>query len=507
MQINRCTYALAVCSLALVVLAGCATMGAAVLPEDRALPPAETAFWRHVSDAHPDDWYHVLNQGDEALAWRLRAIDSATASIDMETFLWMPDQTGQQVLARLLAAADRGVRVRILLDDSFTMHQDLALHAIDAHPRIDIRIYNPFRHRPDNVVLRQLFNLGEFSRINHRMHNKALVVDGRAAIVSGRNIADEYFGFDHRFNFRDMELLTAGKGVRGVVRHFDQFWNSGWSFPIHQIIKPPGGAPDLNAIRHSLAAKPGPVPARDTAALEAAWISVAKSGHPGVSVFHSDNPPRENPAAAVEAPVQLAAVLMKLIDGASREVVLVSAYLIPTPELEAAIERARKRGVQVRMLTNSLRSNNHLSAHSAYANHIGRLVSQGVALHEMHAMAADRSRYMQSPVQDKRLGLHAKILIIDDTHAYVGSCNLDPRSLKLNTEVGLVIRSAPLNRALRQMLATDFEPRNAWAVKLSAEGKLQWHGNGVIHDAPPADSVMQRLEDWFLGLLPIEEQM
>jgi putative cardiolipin synthase len=140
---NRCKLVQLLSSLAMLGLAGCAAMRPAVLPEERALPAAETAFWRPIANAHPGDWYHVLNRGDEALDWRLRAIDSATVSLDMETFLWKPDQSGRQVLVRLLAAADRGVRVRLLLDDAFTMHEDLALHAIDRHPNIEVRIYNP----------------------------------------------------------------------------------------------------------------------------------------------------------------------------------------------------------------------------------------------------------------------------------------------------------------------------------------------------------------------------
>ena len=242
-SINRTTHVLLLCCLVVFGLAGCATLGPDVLPEEDALPAADTNFWHHIVNAHPGDWYHVLNRGEDALEWRLRAIDSATDSVDMETFLWKPDRSGLQVLAGLLAAADRGVRVRVMLDDSFTMHEDLALHAIDEHPNIECRIYNPYRHRRDNVLLRQLFNLGDFSRVNHRMHNKALVVDGQAAIIGGRNIGDEYFGYDEAFNFRDMEVLTVGAGVQEVVRHFNKYWNSGWAFPVHQIIKPQDGAP------------------------------------------------------------------------------------------------------------------------------------------------------------------------------------------------------------------------------------------------------------------------
>ncbi len=489
------------------ILAGCASLNPVSLPEEQAEPRAETDFWRRTAEVRPGDWYQVLNTGEEALEWRLRAIDSATVSIDMETFLWKPDRSGAQVLARLLAAADRGVQVRILLDDSFTMHADLALHAMDEHPNIEFRIYNPYVHRQDDAVLRQLFNLGDFSRLNHRMHNKALAVDGQAAIIGGRNIGDEYFGYDENFNFRDMELLTFGAGVESVVRHFDNYWNSGWAFPVRDLVHPSSGAPGLKQARVLIDKEAGPVPEPDSAGIQSRWIEAARYGHPGTSVFYSDAPAREDPAAVTEAPNQLARTLRELIDAATAEVILVSAYLIPTPELEAAVERAEKRGVQVRILTNSLRSNNHLAAHSAYRGHIRRLVSHGADLHEVRAEAADRPRYMQEPVGGKRLGLHAKMLVIDQTRVYVGSCNLDPRSLMLNTEVGLVVDSRSLNQALRDATAADFEPRNAWAVKLSEAGRLQWHGEGGVLDEPPSDSSVQALEDWFLGLLPIDQQM
>ena len=295
--------------------------------------------------------------------------------------------------------------------------------------------------------------------------------------------------------------------MEGVVRHFDSYWNSGWAFPVRDLVHLRSDAPGLKDARVFIDSQTGSVSAPDSAGLQSRWIEAARNGHPGMSVFYSDAPAQEDPAAESEAPNQLAAALLELIDAATSEVILVSAYLIPTPELEAAIERAEERGVQVRILTNSLRSNNHLPAHSAYRGHIRRLVSHGAELHEVRAEAADRPRYMQEPVGDKRLGLHAKMLVIDQSRVYVGSCNLDPRSLKLNTEVGLVVDSRSLNRALRDATAADFEPRNAWTVKLSDAGRLQWHGDGEVLDGPPSDSPVQALEDWFLGLLPIEQQM
>ena len=184
-----------------------------------------------------------------------------------------------------------------------------------------------------------------------------------------------------------------------------------------------------------------------------------------------------------------------------------TAYLVPTQELEQVVEAVEGRGVQVKILTNSLRSNNHLAAHAAYHGHLGRLVNHGADLHEVKIDAHARSLYMDTPVADKQLGLHAKVLLIDDDLAFVGSCNLDPRSLKLNTEVGLVIRSRQFNEQLRARLQVDFDMANAWALRTTENGHLQWVSTDEVLDHQPAASLFQRIEDWFVGLLPIDSQM
>lgn len=180
---------------------------------------------------------------------------------------------------------------------------------------------------------------------------------------------------------------------------------------------------------------------------------------------------------------------------------------MPTPELEARVEEAEARGVQVRILTNSLRSNNHLAAHAAYRGHLERLVDHGADLHEVRALAVDRHRYMLTPVEDKTLGLHAKLLLVDGDTCFIGSANLDPRSLNINTEVGLVIRNPELNAALRERLEVDFHPRNAWTVRRGEHGNLEWVGHDQVLQHQPSESAIQLLEDWFIGLLPIDGQM
>jgi putative cardiolipin synthase len=493
--------------LVALVLGACTTLQRAELPFEPALPPSEAPFWQVVTAYETDDWFSLLNAGEEALDWRLRAIDSARVSIDMETFLWKPDSSGYQVLAHLFAAADRGVRVRMMLDDSFTMHEDLMLHAIDEHPNMEVRIYNPFRHRSDNVVLRQLFNLGEFTRTNHRMHNKALIVDGQAAIIGGRNLADEYFGRHAEMNFRDMEVITVGTSVPLVIEHFDRFWNSGWAFPVGDIVAADTGAPGLGDIRQRLEDSAQPVPEPITEQLLAEWNALAGRAYPGFAEFFFDYPPGPDPDEPQEQHDPLAFELYRVLQAARQEIILVTAYLVPTPELEAYVEAAEARGVHVRILTNSLRSNNHLAAHAAYRGHVERLVDHGADLHEVRAQAVDRHRYMRLPVDEKELGLHAKLLLVDDDVAFIGSANLDPRSLNINTEVGLIIRSRELNAALRERIEIDFHPRNAWAVKRGESGNLEWIGHDQVLQHQPSDSAIQQLEDWFIGLLPIDGQM
>ena len=434
-------------------------------------------------------------------------IDSAHHAIDMETFLWKGDEGGSRVLLHLLAAADRGVQVRILIDDSFTPHQDLALLAVDSHPNIALRIYNPYRHRSAGMVGRTLVNIGDFHRVNHRLHNKTLVVDGWAANVGGRNIADEYFGLHDQHNFRDMEILTMGESVASVSRHFADFWNSGWAFPVIEVAEEVPTSDGLRELRAGLEGRVGKVQLHGEEELATHWRNVARDSVPGNALFVADAPAHEDPALAEEAPSQLAEYIVRSIQSAREEVILVSAYLVPTERLAAALDEALSRNVKVRILTNSLRSNNHLSAHAAYQGYVRGLVSSGVELYELRADATDRNLYMEDPVADKALGLHAKFMLLDADRVFIGSSNLDPRSLRLNTEVGLMVTSKPLNQKLREVIAVDFLPRNAWSVQLDDAGRLVWVNNEQRLYQPPADSPFQRLEDWFIGLLPIDEQM
>ena len=390
--------------LSLVLLtAGCASLEPVDLPAEHTAPPAHSKLWDSL-DANADgSWHVLLNDGPTALDWRLRAIDSASDSIEFQTFLWHFDQTGAAVLDHVLRAADRGVLVRILVDDTFLVHDDGLLLAIADHPKIEYRVFNPFKRRSGGMATRQLLNIAEFRRLDHRMHNKAMVVDNQVAIVGGRNIADEYFGLDEEANFRDLELLLGGSIVQEISAAFDRYWNDRWSIPIETISHARPAAETLSEARDENVVSLNVHAEETPEELIEKWRHIMKSADRGPALLFVDDPPEGNPRDKEEAPVQVANELIRMFDEAEYEIVIVSAYLIPTPHLEGAIERALKRGVRVRILTNSIGSNNHLTAHSAYRNHIKGLLEDGAELHEVRIDAEDRDRYMLTPVGQKQL--------------------------------------------------------------------------------------------------------
>jgi putative cardiolipin synthase len=488
------------------LVAGCSTLQPLDLPDEYSAPPADSQLWSRLDAVRSDDWLHLLNTGREAIDWRLRLIDSATRSLDLQTFLWKDDATGRTVLRHIFEAADRGVRVRILLDDTFTATHDDALLDIDRHPNVEFRIYNPFARRSSSTVVRQLLNLGDFSRVDHRMHNKVMIADNRAAIVGGRNLADEYFGNHDVANFRDLEVLTSGPAIQALSRQFDDYWNSHWSFPVDRVVD---AEPTMSPERYEawILETASQLLDEDTAVREQAWLQTARAAVAGEVLVYADRPATGNPDAPQELPTQLSEEMIAWIEAADEELILVSAYLIPTAVLEQAIEQAENRGVRVRILTNSLRSNNHVAAHSAYRHHLGRLVNHGAEVHEVRVFAKDRALYMEQPVAEKHLGLHSKLLLIDNDLSFIGSANLDPRSLRINTEMGLLIRSTEFNKLVREVIALDFHQRNAWHLQQQADGSLLWVADDAVLQDQPAESALQRLEDWFLGILPIDNEM
>lgn len=492
--------------LTLFLQVGCSQLESLNLPPEAAEPPEEAGPLSVVETVTRQNWQVPLNTGRDALEWRLRAIDSAVGSLDLQTFLWLDDTVGNLFKDRIWNAADRGVKIRILIDDSFLAGQEQSSLRLASHPNISYRVYNPYARRSNAIVSRTVLNLGEFSRLDHRMHNKLMVADGHIAIIGGRNLADEYFGLDAKSNFRDMELLVGGPIISELEASFDSYWNDRWAFPIEKLTRLQAQNVSPNEFAAKAKSASEEFPFEPASQQQSAWWNMAKESYRGRASLLVDAPPKDRPEAEADRPTQVANELERMIRNARSEVIVVSAYLIPTPTLTNVMRDAEVRGVDVKLLTNSINSNNHLSAYAVYRNHIAELLNLGAEVHEMRADAKDRNRYISAPVAEKKLGLHAKYLIVDRRKVFVGSANLDPRSLRINTEIGVLVDSPSLAGELIALTEVDFAPENAWRLE-KVDGSLVWSSDGARRQKSPAESGFQRLEAWFFAHLPIEAEM
>ncbi len=453
-------------------------------------------------------WFDVQAIGPEALRWRLAMMDTATSTLDAQYFLWKDDAVGSLLLERLLQAADRGVRVRLLLDDSFLSGEDELMLAVDAHPNVEMRVFNPFEVRSDSMLVRYFENLNDNARVNHRMHNKLLIADSEVAIVGGRNIADEYFGFDRELNFRSFDVLTTGKVLPQISAGFDSYWNSGWAYPVSVVDHRQGRPEALAGLRDGLRAnaavldtwldgadvEPDGLPRR--------WAGLARRLLPGSARLLQDNPRFE-----ARQPVQAASHAVGYFSRAGEDVMSISAYLIPSEPVLQIARELTQRGVRIRALTNSLASNNHIAAHTAYRHRRREIVMAGVELHELRPDAPERASFEATGFTAAHVGLHAKILVVDRRYSFVGTINADPRSMILNTEVSMMIDSPAVAARILEAFAPDFSQDNSWRVQLDEDDRLRWYSADGVLEHQPAGGPLRRLADFFFGLLPIDEQM
>lgn len=385
--------------------------------EERALPAAGSAF-------------KLLEVNRDALAWRLALIDSAQHSLDLMTFIWWGDESGELVLKRVIDAADRGVKVRLIVDDMTTIDdgkglklRDVPNAALDSHPNIELRVFNPWINR--EAVGRAVEFIGDFKRLNQRMHNKALIADNRASIMGGRNLGNEYFGLNPTFNFQDVDVLSVGPATRQVSGVFDSYWNSEWVVPQSQL-SDAALAEALTRERAELEARlraaktleSFPLQPRDWSA-ELAALEL----HPGTSTVITDTPEKGS------LDHHMPALVGELWKGAQREVLVANAYIIPDEVVFKRTAEELKRGVRFVMLTNSLGSTDAAGVHAHYTDWRPRMVAGGVELYEMKHDAKVRALVADtSPVESGFLGLHAKVIVVDRSRVLIGSMNLDPRS-------------------------------------------------------------------------------
>jgi putative cardiolipin synthase len=454
----------------------------------------------------------LVTDGLDAFALRAKSAQAAERSIDVQYYIWRSDATGLFLARELLRAADRGVHVRVLLDDMDARPHDDSLLALDRHAAVEIRLFNPFRTRRGWLrTVRELSSRG--SRLNHRMHNKAWIVDNRVAIVGGRNIGDEYFAASADVNFIDTDVALTGPAVEATSRSFEEYWSCPASRPVRRLRRV-GRRNKLTlvAVREQLEAATAPLASSPYARrLEdaAQSESLLNGGYPlesaHVEIVADD--PRKALRRAPLAP----GVLESMIDAVSaarRELLLISPYFVPGRGGAGVLRDLAKRGVRIVVLTNSLAATDVAAVHSGYARYREALLEGGVQLHELKSAIAPEEEDKRMRIGASRASLHTKAAIVDDARIFVGSFNLDPRSAELNCEMGAWIASAPLVRQLRSAFERGVSPANSFALNLDDRGRTRWievmGDRTIVHDSEPHAGWGRRVVTWLLGLLPIE---
>lgn len=507
--------------LGLLLASGCSTQ-----PPQPTPPPSyaladtsETSLGQaieRVSSGHnQQSGFRLLNKGLDAFAIRLLLMEAAEASIDVQTYLYHDDVTSHLFSHYLLRAADRGVRVRLLLDDFGHGGQEALLAALASHPNISVRLFNPFSSR----TMPYLDMLTNFSSKSRRMHNKTFTVDNQAAIIGGRNVGDTYFAADPITGFADLDVLGLGPFASKISASFDTYWNHALAAPIGSLWQDEG--PSLEEIRASLLGSHeseqaqaylerlrtlGIIDELREQRLELHWAnSEVVYDHPDKLLTDPDDDSSH-----------MAPALVELLQDLDNEALIISPYFIPGDTLVNRFANWHDQGARVLVLTNSLAANDVAAVHAGYANYRKALLDAGTELWELRPRPVVSAGSSSVPFGSSRASLHAKTMVFDRRYVFVGSMNLDPRSVDLNTEIGAVIDSSTMaTKAAEGFLAVL--PDYAWQLQLverqglfGSSSELIWLDASqtppaVISDgAEPEAGLWRRFQAWFIGMLPVE---
>ncbi|WP_410803564.1 phospholipase D family protein [Marinobacter sp. KMM 10035] len=497
-------------------LSGCALPPLTDRSESRSLPAEQTSDTRlgraiaPLKQAHPGDSGIVMLQNAyDAFAARALLAEGADATLDVQYYIWQPDITGTMLLDVLYRAAERGVRVRLLLDDNGISGLDSTLAALDTHPNIEVRLFNPFVVRNPKWV----GYLTSFSRLNHRMHNKSFTADNQAAIIGGRNIADEYFGAGTGALFSDLDVLAIGPVVSDLSNDFDRYWASASAFPAALILPEAGEGSLAEVVATARECSESSEASQYVCAVaDSQFLKNLLDGNLGF-VWSPVSMVSDDPAKVLGKKPKnglMSRQLAEAMGRPERSVTLVSPYFIPTKAGVEMFQELERQGVHVRVLTNSLEANDVAMVHAGYAKYRKPLLEAGVQLFELRKVAGEEP--VERKLQDNLMGsssssLHAKTFAVDGKRLFVGSFNFDPRSVHINTELGFVIESPELT----QMMENHFEEQarvTAYELVLDDDGDLQWiERNGeevTLHSRDPGTGLIKRMMVSMFSFLPIE---
>ena len=490
------------------LVAGCASISTDMQarPVQVAISPAQSGIIartaaRFADAAHPDQsGFHLLDANADALNWRLALIDSAESSLDLMYYLWYGDEAGQLLLKHVIRAAERGVEVRLLVDDLILIGDDKGLVALDRHPHIQLAIFNPKRQRK---LGRALEFIGRFGELNTRMHNKLVVADNHAAIIGGRNIGNHYFGLDEKYNFADLDVIGFGPVAQQSSELFDHFWNSDWTVPAAQLparVTADEAREEFEKLRNQLKSSEVlvgfPVEPRDWSAEIGELTPKLRPGSSEVVFDHFIDGELQQ---AMRDP------LGEAMDAAEKRIDIVNAYIIPGQNFIDGAASLSNRGVDITILTNSLESHDVPAVNSHYKKWRKPLLDAGVRLFEFRADPEIKKQVDTPPVVSGFSGLHSKAFVVDGRTVFIGSMNFDPRSADINSEMGVLIDSPGLGQDAQELISRYTAPQNAWQVTQSPDGVLTWISDEASVTRQPARSSWQRVLDALFRLLPTSQ--
>lgn len=496
-------------------LTGC-TSTSKVKSESAAIKPSPSKLTGESSSILP------LVSGTDAFVARMAFAAKAQRTLDAQYYIWHGDQTGTLLAGAMVKAAERGVKVRLLLDDMGTAAKDRTLLILDSHPNIEVRLFNPIGLRS----ARLLGTLLDFNRVNRRMHNKSFTADDRVSIIGGRNIGDEYFDAAEGMNFADFDVAAKGPVVREVTESFNQYWNCPAAVPITQVSKEQVSEADLQqgmkallAHRETMEQSPYAKTLRSSNLMTTPLNEIPTLK--GFALVVADDPGKVS-MRPEDVSTHLAPKLSGVVENTRKELLLVSPYFVPGKDGVAWFDGLRQRAVSVKVITNSLSSNDVAAVHAGYTRYREALLKSGVEVHEMKAIPVNPAVKKESKgssfsfsgssislTGSSRAGLHAKTFVFDRRWVFVGSMNLDPRSIKLNTEIGMIIESPELAEQMIQRLENRL-PELAYHVTTTPEGTrwtTQENGQTVILKSEPSGGFKKWLMWKICGMLPIEGQL
>ncbi|HWR96717.1 MAG TPA: phospholipase D family protein [Arenimonas sp.] len=503
-------------------VAGTPLVGHAALPERPDLPlvgalptgddsPLDKALIPKLEANSGMSGFRLIPNGMEAFALRAMTARAASRSLDIQYYIWHNDTTGRLLVHELKLAADRGVRVRLLLDDMDARGNNFALAALDAHPRIDVRVFNPYVSR-SGTFGKVWETMTSFKRINHRMHNKSWIADNRVALAGGRNIGDEYFSASDEVNFIDLDYALLGPAVETLSASFDAYWNSIATYPV-SVLSPElvnaGSLAKLIAESESVL--------RDD--LKSPYISALKASEPMRTITEqtlyfqwtadwkvlSDDPLKALKTGDGLDKSHVLQGFRAALQGAEKDITLISPYFVPGKEGTANLIGADKQGRAVSVLTNSLLANDVAAVHGGYSKYRKDLVKGGVEVYELKPSAGKNAG--SSWFGSSGASLHTKAALIDDTSAFVGSFNLDPRSVSLNCEQGILASHPQLAKDLRAIYSKVTTGKSAWQVGIDQRNKLTWTDDSGMTGREPKASLGRRFQAFLFRIFPLDSQL